>query len=152
MYFWMFPKITDLVCVKHVQLYLILSKGSLFTCNIKMKKYIVLALVYLYRVFFIISKFIYLFWEREKERVCMCERGRGRERGRERIPRRFLTVSAEPHVGLELTNSEIMTWAEIKSWMLTRLSPHRSPTCEEFISSSSCTVDENATLYNHCGK
>ena len=35
--------------------------------------------------------------------------GRGRERGRERIPSRLLTVSAEPDAGLQLTNREIMT-------------------------------------------
>ena len=50
--------------------------------------------------------FIYLFWEREK-----CEQGRGRQRGRERIPSRLLTVSAEPNTGLELTNS----WPEQRS-------------------------------------
>ena len=51
-------------------------------------------------------------YEREKER----ERGRwkgqresGRERRRARIPSRLLAVSAEPNVGLELTNFEIMT-------------------------------------------
>ena len=37
-------------------------------------------------------------------------RGRAeRERGRERIPSRLHTVSAEPNVGLELTNHEIMS-------------------------------------------
>ena len=45
--------------------------------------------------------------EREKERES--ERGRGKERGRERISSRFHTVSAEPSVGLELMNCEIMT-------------------------------------------
>ena len=33
---------------------------------------------------------------------------RGAERGTERIPSRLSTVSAEPDVGLELTNREIM--------------------------------------------
>ena len=35
--------------------------------------------------------------------------GRGRERGRERIPSRHCTVSAEPNVGLEPMNGEVMT-------------------------------------------
>ena len=43
----------------------------------------------------------------------MCEwgRGRDRERGRERerIPSRLHTGTVEPQVGLEPTNSEIMT-------------------------------------------
>ena len=39
----------------------------------------------------------------------MHELGRGRQRGRERIPSRFYTVSREPDAGLELTICEIMT-------------------------------------------
>ena len=39
-----------------------------------------------------------------------------RERERERIPSRLLIVSTEPDAGLHLTNYEIMTRAEIKSW------------------------------------
>ena len=46
-----------------------------------------------------------LFILRERERA----QGRARERGKERIPSRLHTVSAEPSAGLELTNSEIMT-------------------------------------------
>ena len=42
---------------------------------------------------------------RERERVSQG----GAERGRERIPRRLRTVSAEPHTGLKLTNGEVMT-------------------------------------------
>ena len=38
-----------------------------------------------------------------------------RERERERIPSRLLNVSTEPDMGLELTNHEVMTSAEIKS-------------------------------------
>ena len=50
-------------------------------------------------------------------------RGRGgAERGRERIPSRLHTFSAEPDAGLKLTNHEIMTRAEIKSKMLIQLS------------------------------
>ena len=58
--------------------------------------------------------FIY-FWRREsRERE---ERG-----GRQRIPSRLHTVSAEPDVGLNPMNSEFMTWAEIKSGTLNWLS------------------------------
>ena len=51
------------------------------------------------------------------ERQRKYEAGRGREREREgdRIPSRLHTVSAEPNVGLEPTNREIITWAEIGS-------------------------------------
>ena len=42
-----------------------------------------------------------------RERVCV--QGRGREKHKERIPNRLRTVSAEPIVGLELMNCEIMT-------------------------------------------
>ena len=41
-----------------------------------------------------------------------------REKDRERIPSWFCTVSAKPDLGLELTNHEIMTFAEIRSQML----------------------------------
>ena len=43
------------------------------------------------------------------EREQAHEQGRGRERGRERIPSKLHAVSAEPDVGLDLTNCEIMT-------------------------------------------
>ena len=62
--------------------------------------------------------FIYFERERARERG----RGRGRERGRERSPVRLHTVSPEPNMALDLTNHEIMTWAETKNWMLNRLS------------------------------
>ena len=39
--------------------------------------------------------------------------GRGRERGRQRIPSRLHTASIEPNMGLEPTNGEILTWAEV---------------------------------------
>ena len=37
------------------------------------------------------------------------QRGRERRRGRERIPSRLRVASAEPDVGLELVNREIVT-------------------------------------------
>ena len=43
--------------------------------------------------------------ERERERESTYKQGRGRER----IPSRLPPVSVEPDVGLELTDSEIMT-------------------------------------------
>ena len=44
-------------------------------------------------------------------------RGRGRERERERENlKQAPTVSEEPPTGLNLTNREIMTSVEIKSW------------------------------------
>ena len=58
--------------------------------------------------------FICLFIYFERERV-----GEGQ---RERIPSRLPTVGAKPDVGLELTNREIMTSAETKSWSLNQLS------------------------------
>ena len=61
--------------------------------------------------------FIYLFWERESEQ------GRGRERKRDRESQAGSTaVSAEPDVGIELMNLEVMTSAETKSQMLNQLS------------------------------
>ena len=45
-----------------------------------------------------------------------------RERGWERIPSRFPTVSTEPVTGLDPMNHEIMTWAKINNWTLTWLS------------------------------
>ena len=53
--------------------------------------------------------------------------GRGRESGRERIPRRLRAVGVDPNVGLDPTNHEITTRAEIKRWMLNQLRPPRRP-------------------------
>ena len=44
--------------------------------------------------------FIYL----ERKHMSTQGRGRERERGRERIPSRFLAVSTEPDMGLDLIN------------------------------------------------
>ena len=66
------------------------------------------------------------------------EQGRGREggRGRERIPSRLHAVNAEPNVGLELMNHEILTRVEIKTQGLSRLSYpgalSRGPGIEKF--------------------
>ena len=57
--------------------------------------------------------FIYLFIEVGR---------RDRKRGRQRIPSRLHAVSAEPDTGLEFTNCEFMTWAEIRRWMLNQRS------------------------------
>ena len=56
-----------------------------------------------FRTFFFLSLLIY--FERKSEN----KRGRGREKGKERIPSRLHAVSIEPKAGLELTNCEIMT-------------------------------------------
>ena len=61
---------------------------------------------------------IYSERERERERT---SRG-GAERGRQRILSRLCAVSTEPDVGLEPTNREMMTQAEIKSQTLNPLS------------------------------
>ena len=69
---------------------------------------------------------MYLFiLERKSEQ----RRGREgeRERERERIPSRLHIVSTELDAGLELTNREIMTWAEIKSQ--TDVQPTEPPRC-----------------------
>ena len=49
-------------------------------------------------------RFFKISFEREREREEAL--GRGRERRRKRIPRMLHAVSAEPNVGLELTNHE----------------------------------------------
>ena len=63
--------------------------------------------------------FIYLFWEREHEP------GEGeREREGERESQ---AVSTELDEGLDLTNCEIMTWAEIENRVLNQLSHPGTP-------------------------
>ena len=61
--------------------------------------------------------FLHLFVLRERER----EREGEREREREKESQAGSTVSAEPDLGLDLRNSEIMTGVEIKSRTLNRL-------------------------------
>ena len=53
---------------------------------------------------------LFIYFERDSEQ------GRGREAvgvGGERVPSRLLTVSAEPAVGLELTNRQTVTRMEV---------------------------------------
>ena len=69
--------------------------------------------IYIFKHFVIV--FLSLFWER----VWV---GRGKEGGKGRIPSSLRTASAEPNVGLNLLNREIVTCAEIKSWTLNQLS------------------------------
>ena len=57
----------------------------------------------------------------------LLEHEQGRSRCGERIPRRLYAVSVEPDVGLDPMNCELMTWPEIKSWMLNRLSHPGTP-------------------------
>ena len=47
--------------------------------------------------------------------------------GRERTSSRFHAVSTEPKVGFNVGNCEITTRAQIKSWMLNRLSHPGTP-------------------------
>ena len=65
--------------------------------------------------------FIYLFWK--KERAWAVD---SRQRERE-ISKQAPTARVEPDMGLDLTNCEIMTWAESKSHMLNRLSHQGAP-------------------------
>ena len=60
--------------------------------------------------------------ETDREREGEQERGTETQRQRERIPRRLRAISSEPDAGLDPMNREIMTWAEIKSRTLSRLS------------------------------
>ena len=79
---------------------------------------------FLYGLFLFLSFFFYkclFIFETES-----ASRGEA-ERKRERISSRLCTVSTEPDEGLNLTNHEIMTWAEIKSQTLTRLSHPCTP-------------------------
>ena len=46
---------------------------------------------------------------RERERERASRGGAERERGRERIPSRLHTVCAEPNMGFELMNHEVVT-------------------------------------------
>ena len=71
---------------------------------------------------------MFIYFEKEGENT---SRG-GAERGRERVPSRLCAVSAEPDVGLELTNRESRTGAKIKSQMLNQRSHPGTPTVGVF--------------------
>ena len=65
--------------------------------------------------FFLINFFnVYNFWEKERQRE---SRGGAEREGatESEAGSRLRAVSAEPHVGLKLTNCKIMTWAEVGS-------------------------------------
>ena len=83
---------------------------------------------------FVLSLFILREREREREYAmeAPCTTGRYREREREGFPSRLRTVSAKPNTGLNSTNYEIMTSAEIKSQMLNRLSHPDDPNSVTF--------------------
>ena len=96
-----------LLCINHICVGLFLV--SLF-CSID--------LYVCFLKFFL--KFVYFERERERER----------EGQRERIPSRLLAVSAQsPTRDLKPQTREIVTWAEIKRWMLNQLSHPGTPIC-----------------------
>ena len=59
------------------------------------------------------------------------------ERGRERIPSRLHSVSAQPDMGLEPMNNEIMTWDETKSGTFNQLS-HPGASGKHFLKTVTC--------------
>ena len=68
-----------------------------------------------HKFFFLFKKnfFLMFYFISDREREAECEIGRGRERGSNRTRSRLQAVSTEPDTGLEPTNREIMTWAEV---------------------------------------
>ena len=81
--------------------------------------------------------------EKESERACRRTGEGHRGKGRDRIPSRPCTVSAEPDTGLNLTNTEIVTGAKTKSQTLHGLSPQAAP---EF-----CLENKLYEYYSHFG-
>ena len=57
--------------------------------------------------------FIY-FWEREGRREVRVGEGQREGDTESETGSRFWAISTEPHVGLELIDCEIMTWAEVR--------------------------------------
>ena len=74
--------------------------------------------------------FFEFIFEREREQAQV---GEGQIERRQRIPSRVCAVSAEPDVGLELMNHEIMTSVEIKSQTLNQLSHPGAPNPHFFL-------------------
>ena len=78
---------------------------------------------------------MFIYFERETVQVGQAQREGGKEsasrggpeRERQRIPSRLLAASTEPAVGLDPTNREIMTWAEVEGQPLHRLSHPGAP-------------------------
>ena len=68
-------------------------------------------------------KFIYLFWERQRQ----YESGRGTDGERPRIPSRLCAASCRPWCGAWTHKQEILTWAKTKSPLLNPLSHPGTP-------------------------
>ena len=81
---------------------------------------------------------LYIYSETDREQVGERQRG-----GRERISRRLCAISAETYVGLHLIDSEIITWAEIRSCCLTDWATQAPP--DEWV-----LVEQNKKV-DHCG-
>ena len=64
---------------------------------------------------------------RERAKAGEGQKERERERERERESQAVFMLSSEPNTGLKPKNHEIMTWAEIKSQTLNRLSHPDAP-------------------------
>lgn len=72
---------------------------------------------------------LFLMFSFKREREKECERERGRERRRQNLkqaPGSYLSAQSLTQ-GFELKNHEIMTWAQVKSWILNRLSHPGAP-------------------------
>ena len=89
---------------------------------------------------------LFLFTLREIERAS----GGGAEREEDRIPSGSHTVLEELDAGLELTNHEIMIWAEIKSQSLHRLSRPGAPRMTEVKQLSFCLSLHPCTVPGCC--
>ena len=84
-----------------------------------------MVLIFFFLLCFIFFKFIYFEREGGAGRERRGEERRERERGS--IPSRLCAVSAETDTGLHLMNCEILTWAEIESRTLNKLSDQGAP-------------------------
>ena len=70
--------------------------------------------------------FMFIYFEREREWVRRGREGQT-EKGWKRIPSRLHAVSSGSEAGLDPRSHEIMTWAEMKSQTLNRLSHPGAP-------------------------